>query len=439
MKACPPLVFACLLALFGCSHDAKRDDKSAAPVAALASDSKQLALAPTKEDAAVDHAILAAEVAAKRNPQKLDLWVALGRAWVRKAREMEDPGYYLHADACVDVALEVAPEDSTALDLRALVLLNQHKFAEAEKIARRIVEKRPDDPVAYGTLSDALLELGRTDEAALAAQTMVDLKPNLPSYARAAHFRWLAGDVAGAKAFYRHAIDAGADQRDPEPRAWVLAATASVFWNEGDDSGADAGFDLALDAMHEYAPALAGKARVALARGDAHRAVELAERAYKASAHAEIAWLLGDARSVAGDEEGAKRAYALVVKDGKRGDARTLSLFWSTRGEHAPEALALAQSEQAVRGDATTYDVLAWALFRSGRLAEARVASDRATARGTHDARALYHAGAIRIAQGDIQAGRDLVRRALALQPHFDVTGGREAAKTVDADAQALR
>src|SRR5439155_10712632 len=138
----------------------------------------------------------------------------------------EDPGYYLHADACAEVALAISPDDPTALDLRALVLLNQHQFADAEKTARKILEKRGDDPVAWGNLSDALLEMGRTEEASRAAQTMVDLKPNLPSYARAAHFRWLAGDSAGAKAFYRHAIDAGADQRDPEPRAWVLVQTA---------------------------------------------------------------------------------------------------------------------------------------------------------------------------------------------------------------------
>ena len=219
--------------LVACHHDEAPKPVETAQVAAEA-DSKQMALAPTHENAAVDHVIAAAQSAAKKNPQKVDLWISLGRAWVRKARETEDPGYYLHADACADVALAIAPEDTSALGLRALVLLNQHRFAEAEALARTITTKRADDPVAWGNLSDVLLEMGRTEEAAKAAQTMVDLKPNLPSYARAAHFRWLAGDAAGAKSFYHHAIDAGADQRDPEPRAWVLVQTANVFWNEGD-------------------------------------------------------------------------------------------------------------------------------------------------------------------------------------------------------------
>jgi tetratricopeptide (TPR) repeat protein len=158
-----------------------------------------------------------------------------------------------------------------------------------------------------------------------------------------------------------------------------------------------------------------------------------------ASPRAEMAWLLGDARTVAGDADGAKKAYELVVKDGKRGDARTLSIFWSTRNEHAPESLALAQKEAATRGDAYTEDTLAWALYRNGRFADARAASDKAIASGTRDARLLYHAGAVRIAQGDVTAGREMVRKAIALQPSFDAVGGPEAVKLVNANATASR
>jgi tetratricopeptide (TPR) repeat protein len=382
--------------------------------------SESLALAPTSDNAPVDKLIQAAETAARKNPAKADLWVTLGRAWVRKARETQDPGYYLHADACADVALGIAPDDRTALDLRAMVLLNQHQFEAARQLSEQIVSKRPDDPMAYGNLSDSLLELGRFDEAAQAAQTMVDLKPNLPSYARAAHFRFLTGDVASAKAFYLHAADSGADQRDPEPRAWVLVQAAMVFWHEGDDEGAEAGFDLALRGMPEYPPALVGKARIALGRDHAADAASLAQRAYDQAPHAETAWLLGDALEAQGKMADAKKAFALVEKDGKRGDARTLSLFWSTKNVHAAEALDLAEREKKTRGDIQMDDTLAWALYRNGRFDEARAASDRALAHGTRDARMMFHAGAIRIAQGQTNEGRELVNQSLALQPHFD-------------------
>ena len=61
---------------------------------------------------------------------------AHGCAW-RASRRI--PGYYLNADACADLALRAAPGDPAALDLRAMVLLNQHRFDEARALSERIV------------------------------------------------------------------------------------------------------------------------------------------------------------------------------------------------------------------------------------------------------------------------------------------------------------
>jgi tetratricopeptide (TPR) repeat protein len=375
----------------------------------------------------VDAEIAVLQRAASRRRDRGELWVLLGRAWVRKARETADPGFYLNAKAAADVAVDIDPADSTALDLEGLVLLNDHRFEEARAVARRIVDTHPQLPGPYGTLSDALLELGRFDEAVLAAQQMMDLKPNLPSYGRASYLRWVAGDVGGAERAARLAIDAGGDARDPEPGAWTLTQAAMIFFHEGDYDGAEAGFDRALSRMSAYPPALVGKARVAMARGAAQQAISLLRAAYDASPLIETAWLLGDAHSMAGDAEGARRAYDLVERRGLRTDHRTLALFWATRNEHAAEALALAEAELRVRRDLYTEDAYAWALYRNGKIDEAKAAIGRALEHHTRDARLWYHAGAIRIAAGEAQAGRELVGRALALEPSFDLTGAAEA------------
>jgi tetratricopeptide (TPR) repeat protein len=277
-------------------------------------------------------------------------------------------------------------------------------------------------------LSDALLEMGRFDEAAQAAQKMMDLKPNLPSYSRASYIRWLRGDIEGAKSAIRQAIDAR-DLHSPEPGAWVLVQAAMIFWHLGDYSGADAGFDKALLLMRDYPPALVGKGRVALAQGDGARAAELLGKAYEASPLVETAWLLGDAKALAGDAKGAEEAYEKVVKAGRQTDPRTLALFYATKDKEHNEARKLAEEELKVRGDVYTQDTYAWALYRAGKLAEARAAIDKATALGTKDARLLYHAGAIRVAAGDKAAGEELVREALKLNPKFDVTSAAEAEK----------
>jgi tetratricopeptide (TPR) repeat protein len=420
-------------ALLACSTAGTSPDKNppapaAAPHAETALDvAKRLALQNPPGSTAVDRLIASLQKAAGRNPGKGDLWVVLGRAWVRKARESTDPGFYLNAKAAADLALDIDPNDPTALDLQGFVLLNDHKFEEARALAARVVAAHPVDPAGYGTLSDALLELGRFDEAAAAAQEMMNLKPNLPSYSRASYLRWLQGDVEGAERIVRLAIGAGADQRDPEPRAWVMVQAATIFWQEGDVDGADAGYDAALEQMPDFPPALVGKGRVAMSRGDGAQAARFLGRAYKASPHVETGWLLGDALAMVGDDDGARDAYARVVSTGKQTDARTLALFWATRNEHPVEALALAEREKRVRGDLYTDDAYAWALYRNGKLAEAKAASDRALAHGTRDARLLYHAGAIRIALGQTKEGRTLVAKALALQPAFDVAGAAEA------------
>ncbi|GAC1393969.1 MAG: hypothetical protein NVSMB47_02220 [Polyangiales bacterium] len=415
-----------------------RTDPSAAPSASApspTSSARALALAPPVGMSKVDQQIVQRQTMLQRAPNTTAEWIILGELWVRKAREAADPGFYLNAQACADVALSIEPSNRLALDLRAMVLLNDHKFEEARKLSQSILADHPDDPTALGNLSDALLELGRFEEAATAVQTMIDLKPNLPSYSRASYIRWLQGDQAAAILIVRQAMDSGRDSHDPEPLAWVTVQAAMLFWHVGDYPGADAGFDRALALFKDYPPALVGKARVALTRNDGKQAADLLTRAYAQSPLVETAWLLGDARTLAGDEAGAKQAYADVEKHGKLGDGRTLAAYWTTKNVNAPAALALMDHERTIRGDLYTDDAYAWALYRNGRFPEAKTAIDHALRLGTRDAKLLYHSGAIRIALGDKAAGEKIVRDALALNPQFEVTGAAEAAKLVGAPA----
>jgi tetratricopeptide (TPR) repeat protein len=392
-------------------------------------EARRLAFAPTDGQAPVDKRLVDLVKVARLQPRKLETWILLGRAWVWKARESSDPGYYLNAKACADLALDLSPGNSLALGLRALVLLNDHEFAEARALAQSLVDADPADPMAWGSLSDALFELGDLERADRAAQTMMDLKPSLPAYTRASYFQWLAGDVRGAVESARLAIDAGGDRDNAEPRAWSLVQAAMLFWHVGDYDGADAGFEQALAVIRDYPPALVGRGRVAMAHGDASWAVDFFRRAHERSPLVETAWLLGDALEAKGDETGAGAIFARAERDGTRTDRRTLSLLYSTRDEKPHEALRLAEEERATRGDPYTDDALAWALYRNGRYDEARTAIDRARRYGTNDARLLFHQGAIYVASGDRAKGRKLVARALAQNPKFDRRGEAEARK----------
>jgi tetratricopeptide (TPR) repeat protein len=317
-----------------------------------------------------------------------------------------------------------------------VVLLENHRFEEARALAAELTERHPGYVTGHGILSDALLELGRFEEAAAAAQRMMDLKPDLPSYARASHLLWLQGDVEGALEAARLAVDAGGDR---EARAWARTQSALVHWHRGEYTRADAELDLALADFPDHPAALAAKGRVALSRGDPAAARRWLDRADARAPLAETAWLLGEAAEAAGDDARARRAYAEAERRGRASDRRTLALHLASRGERPDEAVRLAEEERKVRDDVYTADALAWALHRAGRHEEAASAAARATSLGTPDARILFHAGAIQLALGRRRAGEALLRRALALNPGFDTSGAAEARRLLEDPSIARR
>ncbi len=359
-------------------------------------------------------------------------WLQTGRGWVRKARITTDPGFYLNVDACVETALKIEPNRPDALALRGLALMNGHQFGEAKALAAGILQKEPQNLVALGILSDAQLELGEFEDAAYTAQRLMDYRPDMASYARASYLRWLQGDAEAAKVLIRQALLAGRDVKDPEPTAWTFVEAGMLFWQEGDYEGADAVFEEALKWVPDYPAAWVGRGRAALSLGQAERAVTYLENAYRRYPLPETAWLLGDARLMTGDSEGAEREYQRVIRDGKRMDRLTLALFYAVKNRSIEEALYLLEAERKIRHSIYVDDAAAWILYRLGRYPEAKQASDQALRLGTRDARLLYHAGAIHYAMGKVKSGRKQIREALKLNPKFDSTAVAEAQLILD-------
>jgi tetratricopeptide (TPR) repeat protein len=423
------IVTTCLL-LAACSAcETTKDKAKESPIAesgVKVEGLRKLALVNPEGTGPIDQKILKLEGMVTHDPAKVDNWILLGRAWVQKARQAADPGFYANANACADIALDLKPRYALANDLKGMVHMNSHSFREARDLMRTVLADDPDDLTALGTLSDAYLELGDYEMAAKYAQHMMDLKPFLPSYVRASYIRWLNGDPEGAKEIVKHALEGGFDTRDPEPSAWATVEAAKIFFYQGDYSGAEFGIDRALSAFADYPFALVWKARADLALGKLEEASANAKKAYEASPLAETAWIWGDAEHAMGHDDKAKEAYDKIVKIGRQGDKKTLAAFLATENRDIPDARELIEAELKNRGDIYTHDVYAWVLYRAGKLEEAKAESDKAMRLGTKDPLLLYHAGAIKLAAGD-KTGLDLVKKALALSPKFQMTGAREA------------
>lgn len=422
------LTMMTLPALAGCGTNRKGEGRTTL----TAAEAREICLSEPHDDSPIDQVMRDHQSRARKLANNSDEWLLVGKGWVRKARRSADPGFYFNVEACAEVVLAADRNNVGALELRSLALMNDHRFAEARDVAQKILVKEANHTVALGTLSDALLELGDFDESAAAAQKMVDTRPDMASYSRASYMRWLQGDRAGAKLFIRYALN-GRDARDAEPTAWTLAQAGALYWHEGDYEGADSVFAESLKWLPNYPAALVGRARIALGRNQPKAALALLEKAYQVNPLVETAWLLGDAREMLGDAEEARHEYERVIQEGTRNDRLTLALFYATRDREHEEALRLIEEERKVRGGIYVEDTYAWALFRAGKIPQALEASSHAIRLGTPDARLLYHAGAIQLAAGD-HSGLNLVKKALALNPKFDVTGAAEAARLVNAN-----
>ena len=183
----------------------------------------------------------------------------------------------------------------------------------------------------------------------------------------------------------------------------------------------------ALDVFPDYYMALGGLGRVRAAEGQLAAAVDLYRRAVARVPAPDLVAALGDVLDAAGHTDEAGRQYALVEYMGKVAAAagttygRQLALFYADHDRRPEEALRLARLEAAGRGDIYTDDTLAWACYKNGRLAEAARAAHRALRLGTEEAMLHYHAGAIAAALGHERIAARHLRRALGLNPHFDL------------------
>ena len=317
----------------------------------------------------------------------------LGWLFVAKARESLDSGFYKLAEQCA-VCLDLRqPGSLEAMLLRGHALQNQHRFREAEPLARDLATKR-GFPFDFGLLGDVLMEQGQLAEATDAYQMMIDLRPDLHSYARGAHIRWLKGDLTGAVELMGLAAGASSPL-DPEPAAWVHTRLAFYRWQAGSLREAHHACDQALGFQGDYPAALLLRGRIRLAEGNSSGAIEALQIAARRSPLPEYQWALVEALRLENRVDEAKEVESQLCQKGAANDPRTYALYLATCGGSVTEALRLAQAELEARSDVFTHDALAWSLAAAGRFEEAQGQMKKALAEGTQDGRLFFHAAVI--------------------------------------------
>ena len=339
----------------------------------------------------------------------------LGWAYVNKAKESFDPGFYKLAEQTVVCMNQHQETTLAALLLQGHILQNLHRFKQAEVIARQLVEKRGywHD---YGLLGDTLMEQGELTAAITAYQEMMNQNPGPQAYNRAAYIRWLTGDVEGAIELLNLSVRSHAGKNN-NSLAWTLTRIADYQFQSGRIDFGLKYINAVLRKQPDYAPALLVQGRIKMALGLNEKAVAIFSRALELNPLPEYRWELIEALSNDdGTQETRAKLELKLFQTGAVEDKRTYALYLANFGIDTEKAVQLAKQEIENRHDVFTLDTLAWALRSNNQLEAAKSYSKQALKEGTRSARLYYHAAVIASEVGEKPEAKRLFQLAKELE-----------------------
>jgi tetratricopeptide (TPR) repeat protein len=257
---------------------------------------------------------------------------------------------------------------------------------------------------------------------------------------RLARLAMLHGDQNTARKRYSLALSQAQSTfaGSSESVAWCQWQLGELAFAEGDYNTAEQRYRESLNTLPDYFRALASLGRVRAANGDLKGAIELYEHAVRIIPDPQFVAALGDLYKITGRTREAMSQYQLVEKIARLSELngslynRYVAIFLADHDMKPEQAYANAMKESEIRHDVFGADVLAWTALKAGKIDAAQIAIKEALRLGTRDARMVYHAGMIARAAGDANGARELLKRALALNPHFDPLQSELARKALD-------
>jgi tetratricopeptide (TPR) repeat protein len=369
------------------------------------------------------------------NPKDFDSHINLANAYLQKVRETGDPTLYTRTEDLLDNARKLEAQSPELFATRGSLDLARHDFAAALQNGTRALALDPENARYHGIVGDAQIEQGMYEEAINSYQEMVDRRPDFDSFSRVAYARELYGDPEGAIEAMEFALQAGSGT--PENVAWAHVQLGNLWFTSGKLEEAQKAYTLSTRTVNAYAPALAGQAKIAAARGDLEQAATLYKQAFNRMPLPEYAIALGDVYAAMGERVKAEEQYDLVRNMDKLLRANgvdtdlEIALFNADHDIDLRMSLEKARAAYEARPSIHAADTLAWTLYKTGNYKEAREYSSEALKLETRDPLKLFHAGMISKALGEKEQASTYLQQAVDLNPHFSLLYAEEAAYTL--------
>ncbi len=392
---------------------------------------------PAAANTAVSAETLRARAEAAASAAK---WVKLGDGLMQKTRDTLKHDYAA-PEAAYKKALSEDPTCTPAMVGMAWVRNSEHKFEEGSEWAEKALAIDPRQEDAHALLGDHAVELGVYDEAYDHYQAALDISPDLSSLCRAGHLLYLTGDSNQAQFLLEKAIASGGPF--PENLAWAHSELALVQFNSGAIFPAAVQAAKAVAQAPENPRALEVMGRIAAARGQTDKAIGFYEKSISIMPGHNALAALYDLLTLKGDAAAAEDMLTRITAyhnpndplnltgphaHGNERSSADFSHFMADHDMRLEEATKRAEEVYKTFHNIKVEDALAWCYYKQGDLKKARRMIVRAMRMKTKDASIFYHAGMIYRKMGSESAAREMLLKAVNLNPNFDPIQGPLAA-----------
>ncbi len=342
------------------------------------------------------------------DPQSATDRSTLAALYLERARATGGFSDYALAEAAARRSLALRTEhNAQTYSLLVSALLARHAFPEALRIARAAHAFDPESPSQLAMLGEIELELGAYDSAETHFQSVKYDGQSLSVGARIARWKELTGHSDAARQVLLACIRrlGGREDLPREQRAWFHYRLAELDLRTGRFAAADSAFQRGLAIFPDDYRILGGLAQLSLLRGEWRNAIEYGDRATAVQLDPTVLGIVSDAYRQLGDSAAASQyAQAMTTSALQQPGSihRAWGLFALDHGSAADrqDVLTRARADLRTRRDVYGFDLLAWALFKQGRTAQAREPMLRALSQHTEDPQLFEHASAIEAATG---------------------------------------
>ena len=366
------------------------------------------------------------------NPADIKSKIALANNFILESRATGNYAYYdIAAMKLANDVLEMDSNNFEALTLKSLIYLSQHHFADGLATAEKAKNRAPHNAFVYGVLVDGNVEMGNYDSAVLCAQQMMDIRPDLRSYARASYLREINGDYPGAIEAMKLAIEAGAP--GDEATEWSRIQLGHLYENTGDLKSAEMNYQIALNERPGYMHAYAGMARLAMASKDYNKAIGFYKQASNDAIEGAFKEELATVYFLSGQKEKANELTGLLIDElNKNAEAANTD---ESIGHYADKELAYAylsvnKYDKALEHALLEYnrrpknievnETVAWVNYKKGDVSKALPFIAEALKTNSKNPTLLCRAGLIYLKAGDKEKAKKLLKDGTQNNPNIN-------------------